>query len=54
MEPSINVLFTKFVDVSVAVDFYVVSCLCDINAIVHVDEALTFERDAEVVFNEVQ
>ncbi len=46
-----HVLFTEFVDVGVAVNFYVVSYLCDINSVVHVDEALAFERDAEVIFD---
>ena len=54
MEPSIDVIFTEFVDVCVAVNLDIVSCLCDIDAIVHVNEALTFERGAEVVFNEVE
>ncbi len=53
-EPSIDVLLTEYVDVCVAVNFDVVSCLCDINAILYINESLTFERDAEVVFDEVQ
>ena len=54
VEPSINVFFTEFVDVCVAVDLDIVSCLCDVDAIEHVNEAMTFQRDAEVVFNEVE
>ena len=54
VEPSIVVFVTELVDVSVAVDFDIVLCLCDVNAVKHVNEALTFERDTEAVIDEVE
>ena len=54
VEPSVDILFTDFVDVGVAVYFDVVPCLCDIDAVEHVNEALAFEGNAEVVINYVK
>ena len=42
-EPSVEVFFTKFVDVRMAVDFDIVAGLYDVDAIEHVKETLPFE-----------
>ena len=54
VEPSIILLFAEFVDVCVAVNFDVVMCLCDVNAVEHVNESLLFERYTEAVIDEVK
>ncbi len=54
VEPRLEVFVAKFVDVGVAVDLYVVLCLCDINPIEHVQQALAFQGDRERIVDEVE
>ena len=54
MKPSVNVFFTEFADIGVAVYLDVVPCLCDMDAVEHVDEALAFEGDTKVVIDNVK
>ncbi len=54
VQPRLEVLVTKFVDVRVAVDLYVVLCLRDINPIEHVQQALAFQGDRERIIDEVE
>ena len=54
MKPSVNVFFTEFVNVGVAVYLDVVPCLCDIDAVEHVHESLAFEWDTKVVIDIVE
>ena len=42
-KPRVKVLLTEFPNVGMAVDYDIVACLCDVNAIKHVKEALLLE-----------
>jgi hypothetical protein len=54
IKPSCKILFAKFVDVCVAVNFYVVACLGDVNTIKNVKEALSFQRNRQLVVNQAK
>ena len=51
MKPSVNVFFTEFVNLGVAVYLDVVPCLCDVDAFENVNESLAFDGYAKVVIN---
>ncbi len=54
MEPCIKILVAKLVNVGVAVDLDVVPCLSDVNAIKHIQETLTFQRNRQLVIDKVK
>ena len=54
VKSSVNVFFAEFFNVGVAVYLDVVPCLCDIDAVEHVNEALAFEGNTKWVVNNVK
>ncbi len=54
VEPCIKIIVAKLVHVGVAIDLDVVLHLSDVNAIKHIQETLTFQRDRLLVVNEVK
>ncbi len=54
VQPRLEVFVTNFVDVRVADNLFVVLCLCDINPVEHVQQALAFQGDQERIIDEVE
>ncbi len=54
MEPSINVFFTKLINVCVAIDRDVVPCLCDVDTIKHIQQSLSLKGNGQLVIYEIE